>query len=109
MGFVKLWSIAANTLRKVCYNKGTFCAEENDMPNYQFVCLECEEAFEEKRPFARSADPATCPACDSGHTKKLLNIVAFNVSTSLVKGDSIPLPMSSGGGCCGGDSCACHH
>lgn len=74
------------------------------MPNYQFICLDCEEAFEEKRPFAQASDPATCPACESGHTKKLLSVVAFNVGAN-----SIPVPISTHGGCCGGGSCGCHH
>jgi putative FmdB family regulatory protein len=74
------------------------------MPRYQFICLDCDESFEEKRPFAQASDPATCPACQSEQTRKLLSVVAFKVH-----GDSIPVTVPSSGGCCGGGSCGCHH
>lgn len=69
------------------------------MPCYQFACLDCETSFELKRPFAQASDPATCPTCDSPHTQKQLNAIAFQTS-------SISVPMRNQG--CGG-GCACQH
>ena len=39
------------------------------MPRYQFSCPGCGGEFEEKRPFARSDDPAPCPGCGTEATK----------------------------------------
>ncbi len=74
------------------------------MPTYQYQCLSCNGSFEEKRPFAQSDAVAVCPNCQSEQTKKLLNQVAFKVSS-----DSIPVSVPVGGSCCGGGSCGCHH
>ena len=60
------------------------------MPTYQYICLDCDEQFEEKRPFAQASAPASCPTCAGEHTKKLLSAVAFNLGKS-----AIPVPMST--------------
>ena len=33
------------------------------MPTYAFRCPDCGGSFDERRTFARSDDPVTCPAC----------------------------------------------
>ncbi|MBP7997749.1 MAG: zinc ribbon domain-containing protein [Chloroflexi bacterium] len=80
------------------------------MARYDFRCLECETVFEEKRPMAQADVAAACPTCQSTHTRKLLNRVAFNMAGH--DGASLPLPMyneGDGGSCCGGGggSCGC--
>ena len=82
------------------------------MPVYQYQCRECDTAFEERRPFSQSNDPADCPTCGSDHTRKLLSAVRFisnGGSAGPGAADSIPVSMSGGGGCgCGACSCGSH-
>lgn len=75
------------------------------MPLYEFTCRDCNETFQEKRPFARAGDPAACPICASANTRKQLGAVALHTGSQPA---SIPVSMSNGGGCCGGGSCGCH-
>ena len=75
------------------------------MPLYEFTCRDCNETFQEKRPFARAGDPAPCPSCAGANTRKQLGSVAFHSGT---RPASIPMPMANSVGCCGG-SCGCHH
>jgi putative FmdB family regulatory protein len=71
------------------------------MPIYEFVCMSCEEHFEE---LVRGDTEVACPQC--GATK-----VAKQLSTfAMVGGGSSESPSfgGGGGGCCGG-SCGCGH
>jgi putative FmdB family regulatory protein len=77
--------------------------EEEPVPRYEYRCRACGDTFEEHRPMAASADPATCP---SGHddTVKLLSTIALTG-----RGGGMPAPAApraTGGGCCGG-ACGC--
>lgn len=40
------------------------------MPTYAFRCPDCATTFEERRTFARSDDPVTCPTCGGGAAAK---------------------------------------
>jgi putative FmdB family regulatory protein len=77
------------------------------MPYYEYVCRECGERFSKKRSFAEASHTAACPACASHHTQKRLHAVAVIGTTS--GRDSIPLPMSHGGGCGCGGHCSCQN
>ena len=66
------------------------------MPIYEFVCMSCEEHFEE---LVRGETEIACPNC--GATK-----VAKQMSTFAMVGGGGESPSFGGGGCCGG-SCGC--
>ena len=69
------------------------------MPIYEFVCMSCEEHFEE---LVRGEVQVACPNC--GATK-----VAKQMSTFAMVGGGGETPSFGGsGGCCGG-SCGCGH
>jgi putative FmdB family regulatory protein len=70
------------------------------MPLYEYECDNCGEKFEMRRPISAIDDPAPCPNCESGESKRQVSrFLAF------VKGaegeDSI------GGGCGCGGACSC--
>ena len=68
------------------------------MPMYEYVCMKCEEHFEE---LVRADAQVACPRC--GAEK-----VAKQLSTFAMTGTAGQTGASSGGGCCGG-SCGCGH
>jgi putative FmdB family regulatory protein len=68
------------------------------MPMYEYVCMSCEEHFEE---LVRMDDESpSCPACGATRVAKQLSTFAF-AGTAVQ-----PRYGGSGGGCCGG-SCGC--
>jgi len=68
------------------------------MPIYEFVCMSCEEHFEE---LVRGNTEVACPNC--GASK-----VAKQMSTFAMVGGGGETQSLGGGGCCGG-SCGCGH
>ncbi len=40
------------------------------MPTYAFRCPDCTSTFDERRTFAHSDDPVTCPSCGGGQAIK---------------------------------------
>ena len=42
------------------------------MPTYAFRCPDCTTTFDERRSFARSDDPTTCPSCGAQSATKVL-------------------------------------
>lgn len=70
------------------------------MPTYEYLCRDCGEHFDMRRPMSASADPASCPQ-GHGDTVKLLSTVAL-AGRSVASSVAAP----SGGGCCGG-ACGC--
>ena len=74
------------------------CLHSRAMPIYEFVCMSCEEHFEE---LVRGETEIACPNC--GATK-----VAKQMSTFAMVGGGGETPSFGGGGCCGG-SCGCGH
>ncbi len=77
------------------------------MPLYDYLCDDCQNAFEVKRSFAEASQPATCPDCQGENTKKLLQRINIGVSTGQSGPAPASIPLSMGGGCCGGASCGC--
>ena len=55
------------------------------MPTYDFHCPSCESSFEERRSFARSDEPATCPTCGDAHAAKVISTVSFYSPGSAAK------------------------
>ena len=55
---------------------------------------------------AQAGEPADCPRCHSGHTRRRLSSISF-ISQSAA--ESIPVSLNNGGGCGCGGSCACGH
>jgi putative FmdB family regulatory protein len=56
------------------------------MPRYGFICRACGRHFDERRSFARSDDPATCPSCGGEETREALR-----------RADGCPCVRCSGG------------
>jgi putative FmdB family regulatory protein len=70
---------------------------------YEYICLSCEQPFEERRSMTASVDTAlACPACDSDRVRRRFSVFAAGAATG-VEGQA-----PSAGGCCGG-GCACGH
>jgi putative FmdB family regulatory protein len=67
------------------------------MPMYEYVCMKCEEHFEE---LVRGDQEVACPRCGTTKVAKQLSTFATVASG--------PQTGPSGGGCCGG-SCGCGH
>jgi putative FmdB family regulatory protein len=67
------------------------------MPVYEYVCQECQRAFER---YVRSwGESVTCPACAGERVEKQLSTFAMAGATP--RG-------GAGGACCGGGGCGCH-
>lgn len=71
------------------------------MPSYEFRCRACGSTFEESRPMADSARPATCP---DGHADTVRLLSAVAVTGARTAGPAVAAP-AAGGGCCGGGCC----
>lgn len=80
------------------------------MALYEYKCGDCEERFDLMRPMSAADDPASCPECGGGESRRLISNFA-----SVTPGDSalatnpvMDARMASGGGhggCCGGGCC----
>src|SRR4051794_41807311 len=64
------------------------------MPMYEYVCMKCEEHFEE---LVRSDEDVTCPQCGTTNVSRQLSTFAM-IGTA---GQTGALG-GGGGGCCGG-------
>ncbi len=63
---------------------------------YEYVCMSCEEHFEE---LVRGDEEPSCPACGAAKVARQLSTFAF-------AGAAGQTGAGRGGGCCGG-SCGC--
>jgi putative FmdB family regulatory protein len=70
------------------------------MPMYEYVCMKCEEHFEE---LVRGGQEVSCPQCGATHVARQLSTFAM-IGTAGQTGAF----SGGGGGCCGG-SCGCGH
>ena len=70
------------------------------MPMYEYVCMTCEEHFEE---LVRGDEDVFCPRCGAAKVAKQLSTFA-TIGTAGQTGAF----GGGGGGCCGG-SCGCGH
>src|SRR5256885_11965841 len=68
------------------------------MPMYEYVCMKCEEHFEE---LVRGDEEVACPRCNATN-------VARQLSTFAMIGTAGQTGAFGGGGCCGG-RCGCGH
>jgi putative FmdB family regulatory protein len=68
------------------------------MPMYEYVCMKCEEHFEE---LVRGGEEVCCPQCATTNVSRQL-------STFATIGTAGQTGALGGGGCCGG-SCGCGH
>lgn len=74
------------------------------MPTYQFSCPACDAEYEEKRSFARSGEPSTCPGCGAT-ANKVFSAAMFYAPGSAAKAMLEPkaptrtVPMAHGAGC----------
>jgi putative FmdB family regulatory protein len=70
------------------------------VPIYEYVCMACEEHFEE---LVRNGEEPDCPQCGAQNVRRQLSTFAAH--------GTAPQPSfggGAGGGCCGG-SCGCSH
>ena len=59
------------------------------MPVYAFDCLKCGADFSLRRKFDEMEDPATCPECGSGETKRKISVFyATNTGSSTAAASS---------------------
>ncbi|MCX9192216.1 zinc ribbon domain-containing protein [Carbonactinospora thermoautotrophica] len=65
------------------------------MPRYEYRCHTCGTTFEQSRPMAEAAAPASCP---SGHTDTV------KLPSTVTVTGTRPAARPSGG-CCGGSCC----
>jgi putative FmdB family regulatory protein len=68
------------------------------MPIYEYVCMACEEHFEE---LVRNGEEPDCPGCGGPNVRRQLSVFATH-------GESPQPSFGASGGCCGG-SCGCGH
>jgi putative FmdB family regulatory protein len=73
------------------------------VPIYEYVCMGCEEHFEE---LVRLDDPAPpCPNCGQYRAERQFSVFAAHSASSL--GASSQPSFGGGGGCCGGACGSC--
>ncbi len=75
------------------------------MATYEYMCLTCEQPFEERRSMTASVDIAlACPDCGSERVRRRFSLFATGLTN-----DAGASASPSAGGCCGGGGCACGH
>jgi putative FmdB family regulatory protein len=72
------------------------------MPIYEYVCMRCENHFEELVRVGDDAPP--CPGCGATKVSKQFSVFATHGSAEQPSFGQ----TATGGGCCGG-SCGCGH
>lgn len=74
------------------------------VPTYEYRCMECDDRFERRTAIATADDVR----CDAGHddVKRLLSSFAVGRDAGTPASGGSSVPMTSGGGCCGG-ACGC--
>ncbi|MCP4423020.1 MAG: zinc ribbon domain-containing protein [Chloroflexi bacterium] len=71
------------------------------MPTYQYICHDCDHAFEKRLRMSQSGETQSCPTCGDMNTRKRIGAIAISVSVSgsgasSASGVNIPaLPVSS--------------
>jgi putative FmdB family regulatory protein len=75
------------------------------MATYEYLCLTCEHAFEERRPMTagRVGTALACPSCGSERVRRRFS---FSATTRNADGTAAG-ELASDGGCCGGSGCGC--
>jgi len=78
------------------------------MATYEYICLGCEQPFEQRRSMSAVDTALECPSCGSDRVRRRFSVFASGASSvpgAIGPGSTGSAP-SSGGGCCGG-VCAC--
>lgn len=52
------------------------------MPTYAFRCPDCATDFEERRPFSRATETATCPSCATEGERVFATVLFFSPGTA---------------------------
>ena len=78
------------------------------MAVYEYICLACEQPFEERRSIGSSSvDVAlACPSCGDERVRRRFSVFATGSTSSSAPEAG---PAVTGGGCCGAGGCACGH
>ena len=82
------------------------------MPVYEYVCPDCQQAFE--RYVQRWSEAVSCPSCAGTRVEKQLSTFSMAGGGSSAGGAMAgafpggPGPSGGGGSCCGGGGCGCH-
>jgi putative FmdB family regulatory protein len=74
------------------------------MPIYEYVCMTCENHFEE---LVRADETPACPGCGAERVEKQFSVFARSrgtAATTPALTGGAPAPRRSGG-CCGGGCC----
>ncbi|GAB4444425.1 MAG: hypothetical protein Kow00120_14120 [Anaerolineae bacterium] len=76
------------------------------MPIYEYRCASCKTVFSERRRMGEADAPATCPACESHETRRVLSLFAAHGSDGVVAGTSGGCSTCTSGTCstCGSHS-----
>lgn len=76
------------------------------MPIYEYVCPECNTAFEKLRSLSQSDEPCECPACKAEAKRKMSVFSAFSQTMSGVS-KSVPGASGSSSSCssCSSGNC----
>jgi putative FmdB family regulatory protein len=83
------------------------------MALYEYKCAGCEERFDLMRPMSAADDPAECPECGGGESRRLISNFASVTPGASALGTNPVMDArmasgnfaSSSGGCCGGSCC----
>jgi putative FmdB family regulatory protein len=70
------------------------------MATYEYLCMTCDQPFEERRSITSGGVDTTiaCPTCGSDQVRRRFSVFATTGTGSA--------PRTVGGGCCGG-GCGC--
>ena len=75
------------------------------MAVYEYICLACEQPFEQRRAIGSTVDTAlACPSCGDDRVRRRFSLFGTGAASQSSGGQ-----MPSAGGCCGGGACACGH
>jgi putative FmdB family regulatory protein len=77
-----------------------------EMALYEYKCADCEERFDLMRPMSAADEPAPCPECGSGDSRRVIsNFAAITPGASGLSSNPV-MDARMSGGCCGG-GCGC--
>ena len=77
------------------------------MAVYEYICLACEQPFEERRSMDAAVDTAlACPSCGDDRVRRRFSLFGTGATSARTGGLA---SSDGGGGCCGGGACACGH
>jgi putative FmdB family regulatory protein len=75
------------------------------VPIYEYVCMGCEEHFEELVRLDDAAPP--CPSCGQLKAERQFSVFAMHGASQGASQGAPSQPSFGGGGCCGGACGSC--